>query len=121
MKRFDRAGFLVLLCALPGLSPAAEVSGTSTISWMQTYETYEASGLPAAADTIFTLTSGAANSCVGFWLRTSDAGYQANYATLLAAQMSKRAVTVYALDDDSAKWAGSTSTRYCLVSAIRWQ
>jgi hypothetical protein len=113
MKRFGLC-CLVALCALPGLSIATEVSGTATINWLQTYQ---GNSWPAA-DTIFTLTNGPAGSCVGFWLRPSDPGYQANYATLLAAQIAKRAVTVYALDNQL--WTGS-GTAYCLVDAIKWQ
>jgi len=115
MKRF----FLVLAWALPALSLATEVSSTSTINVMHTYQ--GVTGVPPAwptADTVFTLTSGPVGNCFGFWLRLSDPGYQANYASLLAAQISKRAITVYALDTQT--WSGSSSL-YCLVDAIRWQ
>jgi hypothetical protein len=114
MKRFVCIYFLIPLCGVPAISLGAEQSETSTISWMMTYQ----GSLWPVADTTFSLTNGPAGTCVGFWLRPSDPGYQANYATLLAAQISKRAITVYALDDQL--WTGS-STKYCLVDSIKWQ
>src|SRR5882757_10319449 len=108
-----RLCLVISLCGVPALSFASEQTETSPISWMMTYQ---GNSWPAA-DTVFTLTNGPAGSCFGFWLRPSDAGYQANYATLLAAQISKRAITVYAMDDQQSQWTGSTS-KYCLVDSI---
>src|SRR5690242_12030543 len=98
----------VALSAVPFGASATEVSGTSTINWMQNYQA--SPGTWTAPDTIFLLTSGAVGTCVGFWLSPADAGYQVNLATLLAAKLAERAVTVYALDTQT--WGGTTD-HYC--------
>jgi len=109
---------LILFGGLPVGAFAAQVTVTSTV---QMATTYPANNGWATPDTIFTLVSGPSGGCDGFWLRPSDAGYQASYAMLLAAQMTQRSLTVTGLSDSADLWTGSTGTKYCLVYALSWQ
>jgi len=103
-----------VLSAVSSGASATEVFNASTINYMDTYQSNP--GTWTAPDTIFLLTSGSVGSCVGFWLSPSDPGYQANFATLLAAKLAERAIKVYALD--TVLWGGSTD-HYCRVDMIR--
>jgi hypothetical protein len=65
-------------------------------------------------DVVFRI-SGSSGSCYGFWLRASDPGFKAAYASLIAVYAGERLVGVYAFDDEL--WTGSTNP-YCRVSAL---
>ncbi|WP_155734420.1 hypothetical protein [Pseudoalteromonas luteoviolacea] len=89
---------------------AYEQSAYTTIKSVQVYPDY------GGGD--FTLTLNTPSSkCKGYWVSRNSPAYDITVSMLLSAYHSGATISVFGHNDDSSKWAGST-THFCKVYTI---
>ncbi len=106
------------LIAAMTFATQVDASPVSTTSPVTVTSYYAHTGLPNVGneDVAFLVNVPIAGCAGGLWLRPTDPGFKAPFATVMMAYMTKVSVHIWA--DDQQLWPGSSS-QFCRVVAIR--
>lgn len=88
------------------VTPAAAVTITQTFA----YTSYD------GGDFVFSTSDSAPGCASGWYIKSTDPGFKAAVATILAAQTGGNYVIVYG--DNADLWSGSPSGQYCRLQAV---
>ena len=108
---------IALILTIGGIAPIGPAHGTvvnnlttpAQISYVYSYSEF------GGGDVVFRLQTILAGCEGGYWLRPTDPGFQRNVAMLMSAQLARRAISIYAYDNQI--WSGSVA-KYCRVDMI---
>lgn len=103
---------LVAACLGPTCAAAGVVTPGVAVMITQSYA-YTSYG---GGDFVFSTSSPAPGCGSGWYIKSTDPGYKAAVAVVLAAQAAGLQVIVYG--DNSDLWAGSPSGRYCRLQTV---
>ncbi|TQF67728.1 hypothetical protein [Pseudoalteromonas luteoviolacea] len=103
----------LIFCALGLISlnlSALEQSAYTTIKAMQVYPDYGGGDFTLRLET-------PAAKCKGYWISKNSPAYDVTVSLLLAAYHAGTKVSVFGHDEDTARWAGTT-THFCKIYTV---